>query len=184
MGAFDFDRFNGFVKQSLDNLLFGDLWRHDIFNESDMHSAAYFYVRDYFRKHERDGAYVRCEPQLARMKPDIVVYENGRPTYALELKMFTKPNFLNEEAIDQDLNKLAEFAEKIPSFKWGFFLMIYDAEEPYRLSDSRLRRAGFGKVSMTAINARRTEDSGRRRRGYDEWRAAFDKHQIDHREHA
>ena len=184
MGKFDFDRFNGFPRQSLNNLLLEDLWNHDVFNESDMHSAAYFYIRDYFRKQDRPGLYVRCEPQLMGMKPDIVVYEHGRPVYALEFKMYAKPGPLNEEAIFQDLDKLARLAEKIPSLRWGFFLMIYDDEESYTMSDQRLRRGGYEKVSVTAINARRTEETGRRRRGYDEWRADFDRLQAAHREHS
>ena len=54
MGTFDSERFNGFARQSLDNLLFSDFWGHDIFNERDLHSSAHFYIRDYFRRRERD----------------------------------------------------------------------------------------------------------------------------------
>lgn len=50
MGRFDFERFNGFVRGSLDNLLFEDFWNLDIFNGRDMHAAAYFYIRGYCRK--------------------------------------------------------------------------------------------------------------------------------------
>ena len=54
MGAFDFERFNGFARNSLDDLLSDDLWNLDIFNERDLHAGAYFYIRDYFSKQERD----------------------------------------------------------------------------------------------------------------------------------
>lgn len=184
MGHFDYGRFNGFARKSLDDLLFSDLWSYDIFNERDMHSSAYFYIRDYFRKHERDHAYVRCEPQLAGMRPDIVIYERGKPTYVLEFKFFSKPEYVNEDAVYDDLNKLADCVDAYPSIKWGFFHMIYDAEELFTFSDSRLRRAGFSRVSVTSINARRKEDSGRRRTNYDDWRAEFDRLQEKHREHA
>lgn len=184
MGSFDNERFNGFAKRSLDNLLFNDIWDFYIFNERDMHSAAYFYIRDYFRKKERDKVYVRCEPQLARMKPDIVVYERGEPIYLLEFKFFTKPGYINEHAIYNDLDKLADGVDKFPSVRWGFFHMIYDNDEPFTLSDSRLRRAGYTKSSVTTINVRRTEESGRRRVGYDDWRAEFDRLQTAHRKHA
>lgn len=184
MGHFDFERFNGFARQSLDDLLFSDLWDYDIFNERDMHSSAYFYIRDYFRKHERDSAYVRCEPQLAGMRPDIVIYERGRPTYVLEFKFFSKPDYINEDAIYDDLDKLADCVDAYDSIKWGFFHLIYDAEIPFTLSDSRLRRAGFSKISVTSINARRKEGTDRRRNNYDEWRGEFDKLQELHRKHA
>jgi hypothetical protein len=183
MGRFDFDRFNGFARRSLDDFLFSDLWSHDIFNERDMHSAAYFYIRDYFRKNERDNVYVRCEPQLARMKPD-VVYERGKPIYLLEFKFFAKPDYINDDAVYDDLDKLAEVVDVHPSVRWGFFHMIYDADEPFTFSDSRLRRAGYAKISVTTINARRKEDTDRRRVGYDDWRDEFDRLQAAHREHA
>src|SRR5437762_6275459 len=64
MGKFDFKRFNGFARKRLDDKLYSDLWNHDIFNECDMHSSAYFYIRDYFRKHNRGAVYVRCESRL------------------------------------------------------------------------------------------------------------------------
>ena len=46
----------------LDRLLFDDIWNLDVFNESDLHSAAYFYIRTYFQKNGRSNIYVRCEP--------------------------------------------------------------------------------------------------------------------------
>lgn len=184
MGRFDFDRFNGFARKSLDDFLFNDLWSHDIFNERDMHSSAYFYIRDYFRKNDRGNVYVRCESPLAGMKPDIVVYERGKPIYVLEFKFFTKPDSINEDAVYDDLDKLADVVDEYSSVRWGFFHMIYDADAPFTFSDSRLRRAGYAKISVTSINARRKEDTDRRRVGYDEWRAEFDRLQAAHREHA
>ena len=184
MGRFDFDRFNGFARSSLDDFLFDDLWNHDIFNERDMHSSAYYYIREYFRKHDRGDVYVRCEPQLARMKPDIVVYNRGHPAYVLEFKFFSKPEYVNEVAVYDDLDKLAEAVDAYESVKWGFFHMIYDADEPFKFSDSRLRRRGYAKISVTSINARRKEENDRRRTGYDDWRAEFDRLQNLHRKHA
>jgi hypothetical protein len=184
MGAFDFDRFNGFARRSLDDLLFADLWEHDIFNERDMHAAAYFYIRDYFRNRERDHIYVRCEPRLADKRPDIVVYERGKPIYVLEFKFFPVADRFEEAAVNDDLEKLAGVIAAHPSIRWGFFHMIYDADEPQNVSDARLRRAGYAKISVTAINARRREESGRKRQGYEEWRAEFDRLQGAHRSHA
>lgn len=74
--------------------------------------------------------------------------------------------------------------ESHSTVRWGFFQMIYDADEPVVISDSRLRRAGYSKISVTSINARRQEASGRRRVGYDEWRADFDRLQAAHKAHA
>jgi hypothetical protein len=184
MSAFDFDRFNGFARQSLDNLLFEDLWNHDIFNESDMHSAAYYYVREYFAKRESSRIYVRCEPQIAGMKPDIVVFESGRPIYAIEFKLFTRPDVINEELIWKDLDKLADLIDTFDSMRWGFFHLIYDSDESFSISDASLRRRDYKKVSVTTINARRREETKRRRVGYDEWRQEFDRLQELHRRHS
>jgi hypothetical protein len=118
------------------------------------------------------------------MRPDIVIYERGRPTYVLEFKFFSKPDYINEDAIYDDLDKLADCVDAYDSIKWGFFHLIYDAEIPFTLSDSRLRRAGFSKISVTSINARRKEGTDRRRNNYDEWRGEFDKLQELHRKHA
>jgi hypothetical protein len=181
MNRFDYDRFNGFAKKSLDDFLFSDLWNHDIFNESDMHSAAYYYIREYFSKHGRDNVYVRCEPVLDGMKPDIVVYERGKPIYVLEFKCFTKLDHINEDAVYRDLDKLAKAVNKFSSIRWGFFHMIYDADKAYTFSDSRLRRGGYSKMSFTSINARRQENNDRRRVRYDEWRSEFDRLQKLHR---
>jgi hypothetical protein len=121
MSAFDFDRFNGFARRGLDDLLLDDLRGHYIFNESDMHSAAYYYIREYFAKKERSRMYVRCEPRIAGMKPDIVVFESGLPVYALEFKLFATPDSINEDLIWADLDKLAELVDGFDSMRWGFW---------------------------------------------------------------
>ena len=108
-----------------------------------MHSAAYFYIRHYFRKNERDNVYVRFEPRLAGKKPDVVVCERGKPIYILEFKLSTKRGYINEGAVDNDLRKLAGVVDLYPSVRWRFFHMIYDADEPFTLSDSHLRRAAM-----------------------------------------
>ena len=53
MKQFDFDRFNGFMRSGLDDLLLTDLWNLDVSNESDLHSAAYFYIRKFFQQNGR-----------------------------------------------------------------------------------------------------------------------------------
>lgn len=184
MGRFEFERFNGFARRQLDDLLFEDLWSHDVFNERDMHAAAYHYIRDYCRKAERDSVYVRCEPFLGGMKPDIVLYERGNPIYLLEFKMFAKPDCINEDAVYADLDKLKKVVNTVPSVRWAFFHMIYDCDKPYSFSDPRLRRAGYDRISVTTINARRQEESDRRRVRYDDWRAQFDKLRTLHNEYA
>ena len=37
------------------------------------------------------------------MRPDIVVYERGKPIYVLEFKFFSKPDYVNEDAVYDDL---------------------------------------------------------------------------------
>jgi len=184
MGRFEFERFNGFARRELDDLLFEDFWNHDIFNERDMHGAAYHYIREYCRRTERDDVYVRCEPLLNGMRPDIVLYEKGDPIYLLEFKMFTKPDYINEDAVYIDLDKLKKVVTACDSVRWAFFHMIYDCDEPYSYSNSRLRRAGYENISVITMNARRKEETARRRVGYDEWRAQFDRLRTLHNEYA
>ena len=177
---FDSAQFNGFVRNELDNLLFHDLWAHYIFNESDLHSAAYYYIRTYFTKRGSDQIFVRCEPQIRGKRPDLAVYDDMHPIYLLELKMFAEPEIVDDNKVFADLEKLKDFIEAIPSIKWGFFLFAYDADEDFGLSDRMLRHRGFDKMSVTSINLRRKEGSGRRRTGYDDWRASFDRLRAHH----
>ena len=184
MRQFDFDRFNGFMRESLHTLLFDDLWNLDVFNESDLHSAAYFYIRKFFQQNERSNIYVRCEPRLAGMKPDIVIYDRARPIYAVEFKFSKKQNRVNERGVFKDLDKLVKVVNRFDSMKWGFFYLVHDSEESNRIPNSVLRKYGYEKISMTAINMRRNENNGRQRRNYDDWREDFDSLIAQHREHA
>jgi len=173
--VYDSAQFNGFAKNELDDLLFSDIWGLFAFNESDLHSAAYYYVRTYFQRRGSEGMFVRCEPRLRSFKPDIVVYNNYRPEYLIELKMFSTLEMVDESKIEGDLNKLQKLIGDIESIKWGFLIIAYDHDEDFSISDARLRRRGLEKMSASSINMRRKEGTGRRRVGYDEWRAQFDK---------
>jgi hypothetical protein len=177
---FDAGQFNGFVKNELDDLLSSDIWNYDVFNESDLHSAAYYYIRTYFQKRGGDRMFVRCEPQMHGKKPDIVVFDQTRPAYVLELKMFVEQEVIDETKIDQDLGKLNEFISKIESIKWGFFLLVYDSDDDFGISDQRLRRLGLRNISVMSVNMRRKEGTGRKRHGYDDWRAEFDRLRRHH----
>ncbi len=177
---FDAGQFNGFVKKELDDLLFNDIWNYDVFNESDLHSATYYYIRTYFQKRRSDGMFVRCEPQMHGKKPDIVVFYQTKPAYVLELKLFVEQEVIDETKIDQDLEKLNEFISKIDSIKWGFFILVYDSDYDFGISDQRLRRMGLRNISVMSINIRRKEGTGRKRHGYDDWRANFDRLRRHH----
>ena len=177
MGKFDFARFNGFAKNSLDDFIATDLLNHDIFNERDMNASAYYYIREYFRKRKKedDNIYVRCESRLLGKNPDIVVYERGKPVYLFEFKCFPKKkDSISESAIDSDLFKIARIMKKIPSLKWGFFFVIYDADKMLNYSNHHLRKEGLSKITFIGINARRQEKTGYKRKGYDDWRTEFD----------
>lgn len=183
MSAFDSEKFNGFVRKELDNLLFGDLWHLDYFHERDMHAAAYVYIREYFAKHGRDNIYVRCEPTLNGKKPDIAIFDNAKPIYILEFKMRMEPDKLDEEVVYRDLDKMNSWIKAYPSIKWGFSLLIHDNDESFRPVDATLRRYGYSKISITSVNARRQEDNHRRRVGYDEWRNQFDRLKEAHKQY-
>jgi len=171
---FDSQRFNGFVKKGLDDLLYNDIWDYWVFNESDLHSAAYFYIRRYFDKRGRDDVFVRCEPALRGSRPDIVIFQDTHPVYAMELKMFPEAGRITENLIYDDLEKLQRVA-RIETVKWAFFIVVCDLDESWKISDQTLRRRGYEKVSSITINLRRKETTERRRSGYDRWRAEFDR---------
>lgn len=177
---FDSAQFNGFARNELDDLLFDDLWSLYIFNESDLHSAAYYYCRRYFEKRGSEGVFVRCEPRIRGKRPDLVVYYEKVPAYAVEIKMFAEPEIVDEKRIAADLEKLGDLMRSIPTLKYGFLLLLFDADEDFGMSDDRLRRRGFEKMSVVSMNMRRKEDSGRRRVGYDDWRAEFDSLRSGH----
>lgn len=184
MSAFDSERFNGFVRKELDNLLFGDLWNLDYFHERDMHAAAYVYIREYFAKHGRDNIYVRCEPTMSRTKPDIAIFDNAKPIYVLEFKMLMDPDKLNEELVYRDLDKMSSLINAYPSIKWGFSLLIHDDDVSFRPVDATLKRHGYKNISITSVNARRQEVNGRRRVGYKEWRERFDSLTAAHKQYS
>ena len=172
---YDSEQFNGFVKNELDDLLFSDIWGYYVFNESDLHSSAYYYIRTYFQKRGSDNIYVRCEPNMYGKKPDIVIYDRGRPLYVLELKMFVDQERVDEAKIDKDIEKLNDFLSKIEKIKWGFFIFVYDSDYDFGISDPRLRRLGLENISVISLNMRRMEKTGRKRTRYDEWRKEFDR---------
>lgn len=184
----DSERFNGFVTKELDNLLFSDIWNYFVFNESDLHSVAYFYIREYFLRRGSQSAgevIVRCEPVMDNYgKPDIVVYNKYNPIYVIELKMFNKPDFVQEhndiDVIKTDLDRLKVYLSRYPTLKWGFQISGYDSEEMWKPSAHILKKAGYERISVSTINMRRKEDSERRRNNYDEWRKQFDKYLERH----
>lgn len=178
------ERFNGFMKTRLDNLLLNDLWNYWIFNESDLHSAVYYYIRQYFQKKQSESAlniYVRCEPRMEDNKsPDIVVFKGYDPIYIVEMKMYPRAEAINEKSAVTDLLKLKSYLSSYPSLKWGFFILVYDSDYMLTYSPHTLKRDGFEKVSFISINMRRTEQT-RKRVGYVKWRRDFDKLLERHR---
>jgi hypothetical protein len=168
----------------LNDLLLSDVWNFDVFNESDLHSAAHGYIRSFFQRNGRSNIYVRCEPRLAGMKPDIVIFDRGNPIYTVEFKFFTKQDYVNEEAVFKDLEKLAKVVNRFGSMKWGFFYLVHDSEDSYTFPNPALRKRGYENISVSTINVRRKEGTGRRRTNYDDWRKEFDRLIAQHREHA
>ena len=65
---YDAGQFNGFVKSELDDLLFDDIWQQYIFNESDLHSAAYYYIRKYFERRGSERSRLRVESSSSSLR--------------------------------------------------------------------------------------------------------------------
>jgi len=181
---FDSEKFNGFIKSELDDLLYRDIANYQVFNESDLHSAAYYYIREYFYKRgsqNSEDILVRCEPKMEDgSKPDIVIFKRYDPVYVVELKMYKKPDFIHSAGVEKDLEKLNSYLKKYPSMKWGFAIVVYDSDEMFKPSAYNLKKAGYEKISFSTINLRRKQDTGRRRNGYDDWRKQFDKYLERH----
>ena len=181
---FDSIKFNGFIKNELDDLLFNDIWGYYAFNETDLHSAAYYYIREYFRKRgsvNSDDIFVRCEPQMNDgTKPDIVLFRKYDPIYIIELKMFKRAEIINTQAIDNDLKKINKLMKSHDSVKWGFLIVAYDSDDMLYISDTKLKSNGYNNISFIPINLRRKEKSNRQRNGYLDWRKQFDKYLDKH----
>jgi hypothetical protein len=181
---FDSEKFNGFVKNELDNYLFNDIWHYNIFNERDLHAAAYHYIRTYFEKKtsvSSEDVFVRCEPVLEDMsRPDMVIYKKYDPIYLIELKMSPNDDNMdidssNDKKVISDLDKMRRIMNRYPTIKWSFMIVVYDSDEMYDLNDGKLKRQGYNNTSIIKINLRRQEDNERKRSKYDEWRKQFDK---------
>jgi hypothetical protein len=182
---FDSEKFNGFIKNELDDLLFNDIWNYYIFNERDLHSSAYHYIRTYFEKRgsaSSEEIFVRCEPVLEDMsKPDIVVYKKYDPIYLIELKMFKDNENMdidssNDKKVLADITKMQKLIKKYQTVKWSFMIVVYDSDDMYDLNDGKLKRQNFSNTSIININMRRKEGSARKRTDYDKWRKQFDKY--------
>lgn len=176
---FESDKFNGFMKSELDNLLFEDIWNYWIFNESDLHSAAYYYIRKYFERRQSDSsleAFVRCEPRMEDgTRPDVVIFHRYDPIYFVELKMFNRPENLNDDKITADLDELRNYQRCYSTCKWGFLILVYDSDELYSYTTYMLKKNGYQNISVIGINMRRMEGSARQRTRYEDWRKQFDK---------
>lgn len=181
---FDSIKFNGFVKKELGNLLFADIRNYLAFNETDLHSAAYYYIRKYFRKRDSqnsDNIFVRCEPTMNNgTKPDIVLFNKYNPIYIIELKMFKKPEHVNFQAIENDINKIHGLMKSHNTIKWGFLIVAYDSGYILNISDAKLKNDGYNNVSFIPINLRLKEENNRQRNGYLDWRKQFDKYIDKH----
>ena len=73
---------------------------------------------------------------LAGMKPDIVIYDRARPIYVVEFKFAKKTDRVYEKGVFKDLDKLAKVVNRFGSIKWGFFYLVHDSEESYRIPNS------------------------------------------------
>ena len=183
LSMMDARRFNGFVKGELKIKLLKDIKDLYIFNESDLHSAAYFYIRKWFEQREHDSAYVRCEPRLNKKKPDIVVFEKKKPSYVLELAMSTKhhPMRTNKDKVTKDLKKLRQYVKRISSIRYAFLVHVHDDESLPTVPDHKLRRHDYPDISIVDLNIRKDSETKRKRRWYEEWRQDFDSLETAHR---
>lgn len=178
---FDSERFNGFVNNELGRLIIEDIRNYYVFNESDLHSAAYYYIRKFFSQKDSDHSdrmVVRCEPSMGRKrktKPDIVVFNKYNPNYFIELKMFRRKRYvidlINKKDIQRDLKKLNSYLKKYTA-KWGFLIVIYDSDE---ICSIKAKEYGYDSIKVVTINMRLNE-KGRLRRDYEKWRGQFDKY--------
>ncbi len=183
----DSQRFNGFVKEKLAKELRDDVLRFYVFNESDLHSAAYCYIRRYFESRGSElsqDVFVRCEPYLAdNTKPDIVVFQKYDPIYVIELKMSTKafktPGSVFEEKVDKDMDKLKAYRTAYPTVRWAFLIVVCDSEKPWGWSDVTTKRYGYDKTSLVSVNLH-LRDNGGQTYGYENWRKQFEKYLDKH----
>lgn len=125
--------------------------------------------------HSAENIYVRSEPTMAtgrkEYKPDIVVFNRIKPIYFVEIKFLqTSRNLidLDRRRINQDLIKLEGYAKRCPSFKQGFLVCVYDADDVYEINMNE-----YDGILLAPINLKRGRN-GRLRKNYNPWRRKFD----------
>jgi len=175
-------KLSGFIRGKLKDSLTNDVLKYFVFNESDIKSAAYFYIRKYYHNLKSENSskmLIRCEPKLNNGKPDIVIFKKYNPFYIIEIKAILNPDAVcrNSEKgkVEKDLKKIKNLKKEYPSIKRGFSIVIYDSDEdPVDFSDSFLRKKNFKGISIVKINLRRN-DNARKRKNYQKWRRKFEK---------
>jgi hypothetical protein len=182
MGKFEADRFNGFIKSGLVKGLYEDLRKCLLHNERDVHAVAYGYIRKFLGRKGRDRLIVRCDatlkgPGSQRPRPDLVVFNQRKPIYAVEFKVFPKIVGVNraavEKAVEKDVRKL-EVLGRRHGLSYGFLVVVYDSENELYLPDRVLRKRDIKRVSVIEINMRFDVKTFRQRRNYEVWRKQFD----------
>lgn len=178
MGKFEADRFNGFIKSGLGKGLYKDLRKCLLHNERDVHAAAYGYIRKFIERKGRDRLIVRCDatlkgPGCQRPRPDLVVFNQRKPIYAVEFKVFPRIVGVNRAAVEKDVRKL-EVLGRRHGLSYGFLVVVYDSESELYLPDRVLRKRDIKRVSVIEINMRFDVKTLRQRRNYEEWRKEFD----------
>ncbi len=105
-----------------------------------------------------------------------MVFNQDKPIYAIEFKVFPKSVGINravvEKAVEKDVHKL-EVLGRRHGLSYGFLVVVYDSEDDLYLPYRVLRKQGIKRVSVVEINMRFDVKTLRQRRNYEEWRRQF-----------
>lgn len=168
-------RADPWVVNELCEQLVCDWYELFIFSERDMQSAAYFWVRKYFDRNRTERWRVRNEPIFrlrdgTHYKPDLVVFKDGRPVDAFELKCHLRRVDLG--LWDKDLTKLCRLKDEC-KLRHAYQLVLYDAEGVSELASQKepwMKRY----LTFVGANVRRHEYTCRLRRGYHDARRLWE----------
>jgi hypothetical protein len=171
-------RADPFIRNNLPDLLIEDWYNLSIYNEFDLQVAAYYWLRREFDRLRSQHWIIRAQPRLevgnAIMKPDIVIYKMSVPYDVIELKC--QMVALRESPLRKDLDKLK--ALKKLNVRHAYLLVLYDDDGWYDKFTRReiSRREDWMKNYLTPVFANvRCHAKGRKRRGYDEVRARWER---------
>jgi len=131
------DRLDTFIEEEIPKLIKEDLKSHQLFTEMDMHAVVFFHLRRALG--ERVDWFVRCNLEMAGVKPDICAFNRYAPKFVIEAKFVILPAqaYFPKSKLEEDRLKLRNIRKKYPQLGKGYLIAVFDADRAYDYSLKR-----------------------------------------------